>query len=126
MSRPYSDDLRARAVAAVDGGMSRHEAAKVFSVGVSSVIRWVQAHRRTGSVSPKPMGGSRGCRIEAEDRDWLLARIAEKPDLTLEEMRHELLAERGLAASHGAIWRFCDREQLTFKKNSARRAARSA
>ncbi len=117
MARPYSDDLRQRAVAAVDGGLSRHQAAKRFSVGVSSVIRWVQAHRRTGSVSPKPVGGSRGCRIEGANRDWLLARIAAKPDLTLEEMRRELLAERGLSASYGAVWRFCDRERLSFKKN---------
>jgi transposase len=126
MSRPYSNDLRARAVAAVDAGMSRHQAAKLFSVGVSSVIRWVQRHRATGSVSPKPIGGSRGYRIEGADRDWLLARIAEQPDLTLEEMRRELLAERELAASHGAVWRFCKREKLTFKKNPARRTARAA
>ena len=39
-----------------------------------------------------------------------------KPDLTLEEMRRELLAERGLSASYGAVWRFCERERLTFKK----------
>lgn len=126
MARPYSDDLRQRAVAAVDGELSRHQAAKRFSVGVSSVIRWVQAHRRTGSVSPKPVGGSRGCRIEGANRDWLLARIAAKPDLTLEEMRRELLAERGLSASYGAVWRFCDRERLSFKKNPARRSARQA
>jgi transposase len=126
MCRPYSDDLRTRAVAAVEAGMSRHQAAKVFSVGVSSVIRWTQAHRETGSVSPKPMGGSRGCRIEGEDRAWLLGRIAQAPDLTLEEMRRELLAERCLAASYGAVWRFCEREALSFKKNFARRAARPA
>lgn len=126
MSRPYSDDLRARAVAAVDAGMSCHQAADVFSVGASSVIRWCQRKRETGSFSPKPIGGSRGCRIEGEDRTWLLARIAEKPDLTLQEMRRELLEQRGLAASYGAVWRFCERETLTFKKNPARRAARAA
>lgn len=115
MSRPYSDDLRERAVAAVDAGMSRHQAAKVFSVGVSSVIRWVQAHRRTGSVSPRPMGGARGYRIEADHRAWLLDRIVAKPDLTLEEIRREL-AERGLAVGYGTVWRFCEREQLTLKK----------
>jgi transposase len=126
MSRPYSDDLRARAVAAVAGGMSCHQAAKVFSVSVSSVIRWAQRHRATGSVSPKPIGGNRGFRIDGDDRGWLLARIAGQPDLTLEELRRELLAERGLAAGYGTLWRFCDREQLTFKKNSARHPARAA
>lgn len=125
MSRPYSDDLRSRAVAAVEEGMSRRQAAEVFSVGASSVIRWVERHRQTGSVSPKPMGGDRGSRIEGEDREWLLARIAARPDLTLQELRQEL-AGRGLAVGYGTVWRFCDREKLTFKKNPARRSARSA
>jgi transposase len=126
MSRPYSDDLRSRAVAAVDAGMSRHQVAKLFRVGVSSVIRWVQQHRRTGSVSPKAMGGSRRTRIEGADRAWLLARIAAQPDLTLQELRRELAGHRGLEVGYGTVWRFCDRERLTFKKNFARRPARPA
>ena len=57
MSKPYSEDLRERVVAAVEGGLSRRQAAEVFDVGVSSVIRWVQRFRATGSVAAKPMGG---------------------------------------------------------------------
>lgn len=123
--RPYSDDLRLRVVGAVEAGMSRRQAAAVFSVGVSSVIRWVEQHRRTGSVAPKPMGGDHGSRIVGADRAWLLARIAAAPDLTLEELRREL-AEQGLVVGYGTVWRFCDREKLTFKKNPARRPARSS
>ena len=126
MSRPYSNDLRSRAVAAVEGGLSCRQAATVFSVGVSSVIRWAQRRRQTGSVSPSPMGGDRGSRIVGGDRDWLLARIAAKPDLTLQEIRRELSDERTLRVGYGTVWRFCDREKLTFKKNPARRPARSA
>ena len=40
MGKPLSMDLRARALAAVDAGMSRRVAARRFGVGVSSVIRW--------------------------------------------------------------------------------------
>jgi transposase len=125
MVRPYSDDLRVRVVSAVDGGMSRHQAAALFSVGVSSVIRWVQRHRQTGSLSAKPMGGHRRPLVAGEHRDWLLARIAAQPDVTLEEMRREL-ADRGLKVGYGSVWRFCEREKLTFKKNAARHPARSA
>lgn len=125
MSRPYSNDLRSRAVAAVEAGQSCHQVAKVFQVGVSSVIRWVDRRRRTGSFSPKPMGGSRGYRIEGEDRAWLLDRIVAKPDLTLEELRREL-AERGLAVGYGTVWRFCEREQLTLKKRRSTPPSRIA
>lgn len=125
MSRPYSDDLRSRAVAAVDAGRSCHEVAKLFQVGVSSVIRWVDRQRRTGSFSPRPMGGSRGYRIEGDHRTWLLERIVAKPDLTLEEMRREL-AGRGLKVGYGTVWRFCEREQQTLKKRPSTPRNRTA
>jgi transposase len=105
--------------------MSCRGAAAVFSVGVSSVVRWVQRVRATGSVSPDRIGGDRGSRIVGADRAWLLSRIAAEPDLTLQELR-QALAGHGLQVGYGTIWRFCDREKLTLKKNPARRPARSA
>jgi transposase len=124
MTKPYSEDLRIRAVEAVSNGMSRRQAAKVFKVGASSVIRWTQLHDQTGTVAGKPMGGSRGTSIEGSDRKWLLRLIASQPDLTLEEMRRELAEQRNLAVGHGSVWRFCDREKLSLKKKLARRSAR--
>ena len=122
MTKPYSEDLRIRAVEAVSNGMSRRQVAKLFKVGASSVIRWSEQHEETGSVSAKAMGGGRGTRIEGADREWLLQLIAEQPDLTLEELRGELARQRGLSVGHGSIWRFCDREKQTFKKKSTRRS----
>jgi len=49
------------------------------------------------------------------EREWLLARLAEKPDLTLRAVVAEL-AERGTPASYGAVWRFFKYEGITFKK----------
>ena len=126
MTKPYSEDLRVRAVEAVAEGMSRRQAAKLFKVGASSVIRWSQLREQTGSVAAKPMGGSRGTRIEGADRQWLLQRIAAQPDLTLEELREELAEQRDLEVGHGSVWRFCDREKLSVKKKSAGQSARQA
>jgi transposase len=124
MTKPYSEDLRIRAVEAVANGMSRRQVAKLFKVGASSVIRWTELHGQTGAVAAKPMGGSRGMSIKGSDREWLLQRIAAEPDLTLEEMRRALAEQRSLAVGHGSVWRFCDREKLSLKKKSARRPAR--
>jgi len=56
------------------------------------------------------------------EREWLLARLAEKPDLTLRAVVAEL-AERGTPASYGAMARFFKHEGITFKKSlHARRA----
>ena len=58
MARPYSMDLRERVAAAVErGGMSCHAAAARFGVAVSTAVKWMQRHRRTGSVAPGRMGG---------------------------------------------------------------------
>lgn len=124
MSRPYSEDLRTRGVAAVESGLSCHRVAVLFSVGVSSVIRWRQLKVATGSVKAKPMGGNVKPKL-APERDWIVGRIAAEPSLTLEELRREL-AERGVRVAHGTLWLFLDRQQLSFKKNFARQRARAA
>jgi transposase len=67
------------------------------------------------------MGGRRRLLLLPQ-RDWLLARIAAAPDLTVRAVRAELL-ERGIKISYGAVWSFLAAEGLTFKKNSARRRA---
>jgi transposase len=124
MARPYSLDLRERVVAAVVAGRSCRAVAKLFDVSVASVVKWSQRARETGSAAAKPMGGKRPYLLEAE-RDWLLARLAEKSDLTLQALLGEL-AERGVVVSCDTLWRFLKREGISFKKNRLRDRAESS
>jgi putative transposase len=119
MAKPYSIDLRERAVAAVvRDGLSRHRAAAQFGLGVSTVINWVRRYRATGSVSPGQMGGHKPKAIRGEHHDWLAARIREK-DFTLRGLVAEL-AERGLKVDYRSVWNFVHAEKLSFKKRMAR------
>jgi transposase len=124
MARPYSEDLRERVVAAVEGGLSRRQAAALFGVGISTVVHWVRRFRETGSVAAKPMGGDRRSRLRQE-RGWILQRIEAEPDLTVEELRSEL-KQRGISVGYGTVWRFFEREDITFKKKRVRGRARAA
>jgi transposase len=124
MAKPYSEDLRERVVGAVEGGLSRRQAAAAFDVGISTVINWVRRFRETGSVAAKPMGGDHRSRL-LQERAWLLDRVEAEPDLTLEELRDEL-RERGVSVGYGTVWRFFAREDITFKKKRARGRARAA
>ena len=124
MGRPYSQDLRERVVGAVDGGLSRRQAAKRFRVAISTVIDWIDAWRAEGRLAAKPMGGDHRSRLKG-DRDWLLERIAAAADLTLEEIRAELAA-RGRHVGYGTVWRFFAAEGISFKKNRACQRARAA
>src|SRR3974377_219080 len=123
MARPYSQDLRDRVVGSVASGRTCRTTAALFGVSVASVVKWSQRWRASGSAAAKPMGGRRPLRLKPE-RDWLLARIAEKPDLTVRAVMAELV-ERGTPASYGAVWRFFRHEGITFKKNDARQRAGS-
>jgi transposase len=118
MARPYSLDLRERVVAAVEAGQSCRSAAKTFMVSVSSVVKWSQRHRVVGSPAALKMGGHRPY-VVARDKDWLLARIVEKPDLTLRALLKEL-ADRGMVVSYYALWHFLQHEGVTFKKKPSR------
>ena len=117
MPKPCSNDLRERVVKAVEAGQSCRSAALRFGVSPSSAIKWMVRWRQHGDVSP---GSSRG-RIRSPlhpHRSWLLKLVAAQPDLTLAEVQQRL-ADRSVAIGIGSIWRFFDREGVSFKKNAA-------
>ncbi|MEE9476554.1 MAG: IS630 family transposase [Roseateles sp.] len=117
MGRPYSEDLRERIVAAVEGGHSRRAAARMFGVSASCAVKLLRRWRETGSVKPGKTGGSKGSKLEAHG-EWLLASIKEKPDLTLQEIQARLRTERAAAVSIGSIWNFFDRRDISLKKTA--------
>src|ERR1700731_1560847 len=121
MTKPYSEDLLTRVVAAVVAGASCRDAAQRFSIGVSSVVRWAQRFRRTGSVAAKPMGGERNTRLK-DERDWLLARVPRRSICLFHDITRELAA-RNVRVGYGTIWRFFAKEEDHLKKNRVRRRA---
>ncbi len=118
MTRPLSNDLRERVVAAVLAGGSCRAVAARFGVAVSSVVKVSQRYRVTGSVSPGKMGGHRK-RLLDPHRGFIAERLKETPHLTLHALKDELAA-RGVIVSHNAVWQFLRREGLRFKKNAIR------
>ena len=118
MTRPLSNDLRERVVAATESGESCRSVALRFGVAASSVVKWSQRHRATGSVAPGKMGGHRKPVLDPY-RDFIVERIAHTSHLTLHKLKDELAA-RGVIVSHNAVWLFLRREGLRFKKNSVR------
>lgn len=85
MVRPLSLDLRERIVAAVEGGLSRR-AAERFQVSERYAIKLLQRWKRTGSMVPGRMGGSKRFAHELH-----------------EVLAHELIVVRRMRRSTG--WR---------------------
>ena len=121
----YSQDLRDGLVRAVDEGMSRRSAARVFGVSASTAINWVMRWREVGTVSPRGVGGDRRSHVIEAERERLLALLSERPDTTLEEYQATLYGH-GVCVSVSAIDRFFDRHEISFKKNRSGQRTRAA
>lgn len=118
MARPLSNDLRERVVARHGSGESIRSVGAKLGVAPSTVSKWAKRLRTTGSVGPAKFGGHRRPILEPH-RAWIRARLAEKPELTLEGLRAELAA-MGVKVSYGAVRKFVHDERLSFKKNCLR------
>jgi transposase len=123
MARPYSGDLRARVVGAVEGGASRRAVAVRYQVSVSFVVKLVQRWQRTGSLAPGRSGGQRTPRL-AEHGELVRQLIARQPDLTLEELGRRLAAQ-GVQVGRSSIDRFLKAIGLTRKKRRGMRPNRT-
>ena len=119
MAKPYSLDFRTNVVAQVANGLTHAAAAELNGIVSSTVTKWCGRQRATGSPEAKAMGGHRPWKL-ANERAWLLARIAEKPDLTLHALLAELEERRDVVVCCDTLWRFLKREGISFKKNTLR------
>src|SRR5260370_17765775 len=103
MARAYANGLGGGVAQAGARGGTCRETARLFEVSVSSVVKWSQRRRSTGSAAALPMGGKRGRELEPH-RGWLLERLACEPHVTLRVLSAEL-AERGISAFHRPVGR---------------------
>jgi hypothetical protein len=93
----YPIALRQRVVAAYLGGEgSFAEIAERFMVSAGFVHAMVGLFERTGRVHPKPHAGGRA-KLGARGESALAALVNDQPDLTLSELRTELIPQGRLA-----------------------------
>ncbi len=117
MPSSLSLDLRSRIASAVAAGETVRAVAARFGVSAATAVRLGQKARAGQDLAARPRGGSPRRLVTGEVADWIRARLAEKPDLTVRALAAELCA-RGTAMTHDTVWRFMRRQGLTFKKNS--------
>lgn len=106
-----------RLIEEVESGASRREAAEWLNVSPSSAVKWFRRWEATGSIAPKPMGGS----VSPLDKhaDWFLSLVTEDPDLTLNEIVARMHKE-SIPGSRTALHRFFERQKISVKKKPAR------
>jgi transposase len=92
--KPYSEDLRARIVRAVqEEGISKSAPARLFGVSLSSVKRYARMADWGTSLAPKK-GGGRPPKTDQTTRKLLAEDVKERPAATLKERETALLGAR--------------------------------
>jgi transposase len=121
----YSEDLRARVLAAVDRGGRVYEVAPLFEVSVSYIYKALARRQLTGTVTALPKRGRPGrkldCHLEA-----LVAHVTAHPDATLAELVEWSSAERGVEVCIATMWATLGALGLTLKKRPATPPNKSA
>ena len=107
MSKPYSVDLRERAVAAVvENGLPHAEVVRLFSVSWASLKRWLLKRRSGQSLAPKTYRpGPRGAFGTPEARAALEAQLQAEPDGRLIDHCQRWQAHSGQAVSVATLHR---------------------
>jgi transposase len=118
MPAPYSMDLRRRIVQACERGtQSQREVAEFFQVSLATVENILRLYRRTGDVLPQRrqrLGPV--VRIDDKAREQLRRSLEHQPDMTLAELREQLVRKNGLRVSTSRICRVLQQMGLRRKK----------
>jgi transposase len=111
----YSEDLRKKIVQALRRGMGKSQAARTFSVSLSSVKRYAKTAEEGRSLAPKKRPGSKP-KLDERARRLLAADLEERPFLTLRQRCEYLRTVASVEVSRSTVCRAIKRMDATRKK----------
>ena len=114
--KSYSEDLRQKIVVAVERGMSKSEAARLFDVSLSSVKRYLRMASSGGSLAPKKRPG-RTPKVDKKTKRLLNEDMKERPAATITERVRFLEVITGKRLSYSILWRTLKRLGWSRKKD---------
>jgi len=113
----YSQDLRERAVAAAEKGEeSQATIATRYSIHLSTLEKWLQRKRATGSCAALPHVSGRKRKLATCTR-VIRAIVRKQADVTLAELCERVVEAKGVTASASMMSRELQRLELPLKKS---------
>jgi transposase len=115
--KAYSQDLRARVLAAADDGVPVGRIATLLRVSVSYVSKVLSRRQQTGQTTALPQRCHLPPRLAAL-HGAIQAEVTAHPDATIAELRTWLLETHKVSASTGLMWKTLAALNLTLKERS--------
>jgi len=122
MVQSLSNDLRARLIACVEGGMSARAAGRKLEIAASSATGIVKDWRDRGCFKPLKRGGFRRSILQ-DHTVFIEAMVDKHGDWTEDEYCAHLKAERGVYVHPSTVGRFIRKMGYRYKKNTNRKRA---
>lgn len=123
--KAYSQDLRARVLAAADDGEPVGRIATLLRVSVSYVSKVLSRRQRTGQTTALAQRGHLPRRLAAL-HGAIEAQVTTRPDATIAELRTWLCETHKVSASAGLMWKTLATLDLTVKKSRSTLPSRTA
>ena len=123
--KAYSQDLRARVLAAADDGTPVGRIAALLRVSVSYVSKVLSRRQRTGQTTALPQR----CHLPPKLiglHDAIAAQVTARPDATIAELQSWLSATHKVSASAGLMCKTLAALDLTVKKSRCTRPSKTA
>ncbi len=106
--KAYSEDLRKKVVSAIERGMPKVQAARLFDVSLSSIKRYSRTAREGGSLEPRKSPG-RPHKTDQKARALLEKDVEERPAATISQRRRFLEHLSGTTLSDSTVRRLMKR-----------------
>ncbi len=116
MTRPYSEDLRERALARSDAGETDRSIAQALSIAPSCLSKWRKLRRETGALKPGKMNGHKKSTLTGPIAAWLRTRLGLAP-FTTRQLVGELAA-RGVKIRPAGGVGVCDGRRAELQKTA--------
>lgn len=120
--KPYSQDLRERAIAAFEAGKTQAEVAVQFDIHKSTLEKWWYRWRDTGSCEALPANSGRKRKLQTAE-SIIRAAVKKNPDVSLAELCEQVQEAKGIRASQSMMCRELQILNLPRKKSRSTTAS---
>jgi putative transposase len=120
--KPYSQDLRERAIAALEAGKTQAEVAAQFSIAKSTLEKWWYRWRDTGNCEALPGNPGPKRKLRAAE-EIIRAEVKKHPDVSLAELCEQVAEAKGIQASESMMCRELKILNLPLKKSRSTTAS---
>lgn len=120
--KPYSQDLRERAIAALEAGKTQAEVAVQFDIHKSTLEKWWYRWRDTGRCEALPANSGPKRKLQVAE-SIIRTAVKKNPDVALAELCEQVQEAKGIRASQSMMCRELQILNLPRKKSRSTTAS---